>query len=125
MNVALAAATQWLFNFVVARAVPNMLATVGEHGYGTYLIFGCFCFSMFPFVWFFIPETKGLSLERMDDLFGVTELVEKSVDDAEVERVGHANLDDVAEKTAMGNTMEVERVGAAGGGDEEKAVARN
>lgn len=34
MNVALAAATQWLFNFVVARAVPNMLATVGSHGYG-------------------------------------------------------------------------------------------
>lgn len=34
MNVALAAATQWLFNFVVARAVPNMLATVGRAGYG-------------------------------------------------------------------------------------------
>jgi len=26
-----------------------------------------------------IPETKGLSLEKMDDLFGVTELVEKIV----------------------------------------------
>jgi hypothetical protein len=34
INVALAAATQWLFNFVVARAVPNMLATVGRAGYG-------------------------------------------------------------------------------------------
>ena len=61
-NVALAAATQWLFNFVVARAVPNMLATVGDHGYGTYLIFGSFCVSMFFFVWFFIPETKGMSI---------------------------------------------------------------
>lgn len=60
-NVALAAATQWLFNFVVARAVPNMLTTVGNHGYGTYLIFGSFCVSMFFFVWFFIPETKGMS----------------------------------------------------------------
>lgn len=30
---------------------------------------------MFVFVWFLVPETKGLSLERMDDLFGVTELV--------------------------------------------------
>ncbi|CAN8101001.1 unnamed protein product [Discula destructiva] len=73
MNVAYAAATQWLFNFVVARAVPNMLITVGAHGYGTYLIFGSFCFSMFVFVWFFIPETKGMSLEAMDALFGVTE----------------------------------------------------
>lgn len=61
MNVALASATQWLFNFVVARAVPNMLATVGDHGYGTYLIFGSFCVIMFFFVWFCIPETKGMS----------------------------------------------------------------
>ncbi|OJJ02919.1 hypothetical protein ASPVEDRAFT_53510 [Aspergillus versicolor CBS 583.65] len=73
LNVSFAAATQWLFNFVVARAVPNMLATVGANGYGTYIIFACFCFSMFVFVWFFIPETKGLSLEKMDELFGVTQ----------------------------------------------------
>jgi sugar porter (SP) family MFS transporter len=82
MNVALAAATQWLFNFVVAQAVPHMLATVGRAGYGTYFIFGSFCFSMFVFVWFLIPETKGMSLEKMDDLFGVTE-VAKVVGDEE------------------------------------------
>jgi len=68
MNVALAAATQWLFNFVVAQAVPHMMEDVGAHGYGTYFIFGSFCFSMFFYVWFLIPETKGLSLERMDDM---------------------------------------------------------
>jgi len=59
----------------------------------TYLIFGSFCFAMFFFVWFYIPETKGdfsphifalklwtiaddgvgLSLEAMDELFGVTD----------------------------------------------------
>lgn len=61
LNVSMAAATQWLFNFVVARAVPNMLATVGAHGYGTYMIFGSFCAAMFVFVWFLIPETKGKS----------------------------------------------------------------
>lgn len=42
-------------------------------------MFGSFCFIMGLFVWFFVPETKGLSLERMDDLFGVTELA-KQVD---------------------------------------------
>ncbi|KAL7620813.1 hypothetical protein AAE478_009811 [Parahypoxylon ruwenzoriense] len=73
MNVALGSATQWLFNFVVARAVPNMLATVGDHGYGTYLIFGSFCVCMFFFVWFWIPETKGVSLEQMDKLFGISD----------------------------------------------------
>jgi len=71
MNVALAAATQWLFNFVVAQAVPHMLQDghMGKAGYGTYFFFGSCCFSMFFYVWFLIPETKGMSLERMDDMY--------------------------------------------------------
>jgi sugar porter (SP) family MFS transporter len=72
MNVALASATQWLFNFIIARTLPNMLATMGPSGYGTYFLFGSFGVVMFFFVWFFIPETKGVSLERMDELFGLT-----------------------------------------------------
>ena len=96
LNVAMAAATQWFFNFVVARATPVMLKTVGHAGYGTYFIFGSFCFAMIIFVWFFIPETKGkhqetirgsltnkfcsgVSLERMDELFGVADF--KDVED--------------------------------------------
>ncbi|KAI2620487.1 general substrate transporter [Hypoxylon sp. NC1633] len=100
LNVAIAAATQWLFNFVVARAVPNMLATVGAHGYGTYLIFGSFCVTMFFFVFFFIPETKGISLEHMDQLFGVTEEDKLNVTDgakndvSKVEIVEHSNRSD-------------------------------
>ncbi|KAG9601150.1 general substrate transporter, partial [Aureobasidium melanogenum] len=82
VNVALGAATQWLFNLVVARAVPNMLATMGKAGYGTFLFFAAACFLSFFFAWFFIPETKGLSLEKMDDLFGTTEL-KKKMDDEE------------------------------------------
>ncbi|PTB42235.1 uncharacterized protein TrAFT101_008672 [Trichoderma asperellum] len=78
-NVAIAAGTQWLFNFVCARSVLTMQATMGKAGYGMFFMFGSFCFIMGLFVWFFVPETKGLSLERMDDLFGVTELA-KQVD---------------------------------------------
>jgi hypothetical protein len=48
-----------------------------------FFMFGSFCFIMGVFVWFFVPETKGLSLERMDDLFGVTELAKQV--DAETE----------------------------------------
>ena len=81
-NVAAAAATQWLFNFVVARATPVMLLTVGNAGYGTYFIFGSFCFTMVLFVYFCCPETKGLSLERMDELFGAAEF--KDVEDVGV-----------------------------------------
>lgn len=84
-TVSIAAATQWLFNFVVSRSVPVMLETVGANGYGTYIIFSCFAFAMFIFTWFFIPETKGMSLEKMDELFGTAQLVEKKiVDDGEV-----------------------------------------
>ena len=69
----MAAATQWLFNLVVARSTPVMLTTVGTHGYGTYFIFGSFCFGMTLFAFFVLPETKGISLERMDELFGVAD----------------------------------------------------
>jgi hypothetical protein len=32
---------------------------------------------MFVFVWFFVPETKGISLEHMDALFGGTDISDK------------------------------------------------
>lgn len=40
---------------------------------------------MFFFVWFFVPETKGISLEAMDQLFGVTDAPEKSLAEDEVQ----------------------------------------
>ena len=91
LNVSLAAATQWLFNLVVARSTPVMLDTVGANGYGTYFIFGSFCFGMVIFTLFFIPETKGISLERMDELFGVANF--QDVEDVG-EAARHASLDE-------------------------------
>ncbi|KAL6849686.1 hypothetical protein ACO1O0_009229 [Amphichorda felina] len=73
LNVSLAAATQWLFNFIVARTVLTMQRTMGKAGYGMFFMFGSFDLLMFIFVFFFIPETKGLSLEKMDELFGVVD----------------------------------------------------
>lgn len=35
------------------------------------------------FVWFFVPETKSLILEKTDELFGVTELVKRLGNDSE------------------------------------------
>merc|ERR1712000_508253 len=58
MNVALAAATQWLFNFVVARTVLTMQQTMGQAGYGMFFMFGTFDLCMFVFVWFFVPRQR-------------------------------------------------------------------
>ncbi|KAM3539860.1 hypothetical protein ARSEF1564_007230 [Beauveria bassiana] len=80
LNVSLAAATQWLFNFIAARTVLTMQSTMGRAGYGMYFLFGSFCFLMGVFVYFFVPETKGLSLEKMDQLFGVTESLHRKSD---------------------------------------------
>jgi hypothetical protein len=46
-----------------------------------FFLFGSFGWIMGIFVWFFIPETKGLSLEAMDELFGVTH-APKDIEDA-------------------------------------------
>jgi len=50
-----------------------MQETMGEAGYGMFFMFGSFDLLMFTFVYFFVPETKGLSLEKMDELFGVVD----------------------------------------------------
>ena len=100
-NVSLAAATQWLFNFVVSRAVPPMLEEMGVGGFGTYIFFSCFCFVMAIFVWFFVPETKGLSLETMNELFGFNEQlgkkrdVEASFDGQADHHEGHERSSDI------------------------------
>lgn len=49
---------------------------------------------------FFVPETKGISLERMDELFGVANF-------GDIEDVGVAAQHGVAEKT---EDVRVERV---------------
>lgn len=49
-----------------------------------FFMFGTFSIIMGTFVYFFIPETKGLSLESMDELFGVTDLgPKKTMDDGD------------------------------------------
>ncbi|GJN75559.1 hypothetical protein PLIIFM63780_009232 [Purpureocillium lilacinum] len=85
MNVAIGAATQWLFNFVMARSVLTMQATMGKAGYGMFFMFGSFDIIMGFFVYFFVPETKGISLEKMDELFGVTETAKKLDEEADAD----------------------------------------
>jgi hypothetical protein len=54
-------------NFIVGQVTPDMLTHMR---YGTYIFFGLITLGGAFFVWKFVPETKGLSLEEMDVLFG-------------------------------------------------------
>ena len=64
--MAAALMTQWLFNFVIAKLTPILLANIT---YGTYLLFGSCCVLMIIYTLFCIPETKKVPLESIYLLF--------------------------------------------------------
>ncbi|KAF8918265.1 hypothetical protein CPC16_003219, partial [Podila verticillata] len=64
--VSLSTASNWAFNFILAYAVPPALQNIQ---YRTYYIFAGFCVAMTIHVFFMFPETKGRTLEEMDELF--------------------------------------------------------
>jgi hypothetical protein len=39
--------------------------------YGVYMFFACLMLLSIPYVYFLIPETKGIPLEKMDELFEI------------------------------------------------------
>ena len=54
-------------NFIVGQITPDMLKHLS---YGTFIFFGLLTFGGVVFVWLVVPETKRLTLEEMDILFG-------------------------------------------------------
>ena len=52
---------------------------------GMFFMFGSFDIIMGFFVYFFVPETKGISLEKMDELFVVTETAKKLDEEADAD----------------------------------------
>lgn len=63
-GVAIGTATQWLFNFVFSQATPHAVENLG---WKTFVMFAVFNWALVVFVWFFIRETKGKSLEEMEE----------------------------------------------------------
>ncbi|KAI5122871.1 hypothetical protein M0805_003323 [Coniferiporia weirii] len=64
--VAFSTSANWIFNFALAWAVPPGLSTIA---YKTYFIFGTFNFAAFIHIFFCFPETKGRTLEEIEDVF--------------------------------------------------------
>lgn len=71
--MAIAVSFQWVFNFVVSWTFPIMndnttLTQCFNHGFA-YWIYGVMGFLAALFVWFYLPETKGKSLEDIENLW--------------------------------------------------------
>ena len=64
--VAIAVAAQWISNFLVSATFPSLSAwSIG----GTYCIYALMSLLSALFVWRWVPETKGKTLEEMSDLW--------------------------------------------------------
>ncbi|KAI8908312.1 sugar transporter [Gorgonomyces haynaldii] len=62
--------SNWFWNAIIALVTPYIQDAIG---FWMYLIYGTTGLTMAAFIYFFVPETKGKSLEDMDDIFGKPE----------------------------------------------------
>ncbi len=71
--MSIAVAAQWLFNAIVANTFPlingSEFNTVHYNGALPYFIFALLCVVTIVFVWRFIPETKGKTLEKLEGMW--------------------------------------------------------
>jgi len=81
-GIALGTSSNWMNNFIVGQVTPDMLTHLT---YGTYIFFGVSTTVAIAFIYWFVPETKGLSLEEMDLIFGSSGL--SSADSARMKEI--------------------------------------
>lgn len=59
------------WNFIISRFTPQMFSNMGQSGFGVFMFFASMMILSIIFVWFLVPETKGVPLEQMDRLFEI------------------------------------------------------
>ena len=59
--IAIASLFNWLFAFFLTKEFSTIVVFIGMDG--TFALFSAFCCIAVMYVWFFVPETKGKSLE--------------------------------------------------------------
>lgn len=74
-GVAMSAASNWFWNCVIAVMTPYLVNPgKGNANLGAkvFFLWGALCTSCLFFAYFFVPETKGLSLEQVDRMLEET-----------------------------------------------------
>jgi MFS family permease len=64
-SVSISVAALWVASFVLTYTFPLLNRTIGTSG--TFLTYGSVCFIGALFILIFVPETKGRSLEEIED----------------------------------------------------------
>jgi len=67
MGNAITTFTNWVLNLIFAQFTPQALSSIGFRYFYVFFVFNVIAFLSY---WFFYPETKGRTLEQMDELFG-------------------------------------------------------
>ncbi|GAA6058988.1 hypothetical protein JCM10212_001698 [Sporobolomyces blumeae] len=72
-GVGLSTASNWLWNTIISVITPYMVGTdKGNLRSSVFFIWGGLCTCAFVYSYFLVPETKGLSLEQVDQMFSET-----------------------------------------------------
>jgi hypothetical protein len=72
-SVALSAASNWLWNTIIAVITPYMVGEDrGNLKSNVFFVWGALCTCAFVYAYFLVPETKGLTLEQVDRMFEET-----------------------------------------------------
>ncbi|KAL3486844.1 general substrate transporter [Aspergillus germanicus] len=67
VSYAVSMSLHWFFQFAVVRVTPNMFVSL--HNWGAYLFWAAVCFVGLIVLGIWMPETKGVPIERMGELF--------------------------------------------------------
>ncbi|KAL8736717.1 MAG: hypothetical protein Q9166_000083 [cf. Caloplaca sp. 2 TL-2023] len=97
-GVALSTCSNWFNNFIIGLITPPL---VQNTGFGAYTFFAVFCLLSLVWTFFFVPETRGRTLEQMDHIFkdsnSEEEETRRHAIEAEILASHHRSMDHGAE----------------------------
>jgi MFS family permease len=66
--VSIAVSALWIASFILTFTFPAILGAIGSAG--AFWLYSGICFGGFAFIWWRVPETKGRTLEQIEQQLG-------------------------------------------------------